>query len=349
MMLISSSSLQVTIGNPPRFNKERMQYGTKPQPKGLVVMFPGVKERRRVCQAKGKCKREKRTAILSCLSRMKSMMQVSHSSITPAYELYSTFCRETTLHGLKHTVDPSVHVCERLLWFLVGIGAFFGAIYCALSQWYRYNSEPVVMSMQRDYRQWWTAFPAVTACFMERIDPEKARQYIQSQWNVTEESNQDSYSYYYGFLDLITDVSFRTNLQNFWKYQNDDTVKDIDLMLLAFELHPDTNLKFYWLPVMTEVGMCITYNSAYSQFQNALKEMSLKDWQLHRCHYLSGQCFLRIDSADTVRYFIHSPFEISTALSNPTGEIMPGEELILDFKVCIGLLKIIIHIMNDFI
>ncbi|XP_026314373.1 uncharacterized protein LOC113226070 [Hyposmocoma kahamanoa] len=31
-------------------------------------------------------------------------------------------------------------------------------------------------------------------------------------------------------------------------------------------------------------------------------------------------------------FFVHSPFEISTAISNPTGEIMPGEELIIDFK-----------------
>ncbi|KAL4708886.1 hypothetical protein ACJJTC_001685 [Scirpophaga incertulas] len=39
MMLISSSTLQVTIGNPPRFNKERMQYGMKPPPPPSCTAF----------------------------------------------------------------------------------------------------------------------------------------------------------------------------------------------------------------------------------------------------------------------------------------------------------------------
>ncbi|KAL4702376.1 hypothetical protein ACJJTC_018015 [Scirpophaga incertulas] len=39
MMLISSSTLQVTIGNPPCFNKERMQYGMKPPPPPSCTAF----------------------------------------------------------------------------------------------------------------------------------------------------------------------------------------------------------------------------------------------------------------------------------------------------------------------
>lgn len=53
-------------------------------------------------------------------------------------------------------------------------------MYCALSQWSRYNSEPVVVSLQRDYRSWWTTFPAVTACFSDRIDNDKAKETIET-------------------------------------------------------------------------------------------------------------------------------------------------------------------------
>ncbi|GBP38254.1 hypothetical protein EVAR_18134_1 [Eumeta japonica] len=62
-------------------------------------------------------------------------------------------------------------------------------------------------------------------------------------WNITEESDPEKYQYYYSFIELVTDVSFRTNLQNFWKYQTDDTVKDIDLLQLALNVHPTFPLK----------------------------------------------------------------------------------------------------------
>ncbi|XP_037299400.1 glycerophosphodiester phosphodiesterase 1 isoform X2 [Manduca sexta] len=83
---------------------------------------------------------------------------------------------------------------------------------------------------------------------------------------------------------------------------------------------------------MTEVGMCLSFNSVYAQYQYMLYETDWQPTQLLKCHYHSGQCYVRIDSSNTVRYFIHSPFEISTAISNPTGEVSPGEELIIDFK-----------------
>jgi len=31
------------------------------------------------------------------------------------------FCTRTTLHGLRHVVDPELHVIERFLWFIVFI------------------------------------------------------------------------------------------------------------------------------------------------------------------------------------------------------------------------------------
>ena len=64
-----------------------------------------------------------------------------------------------------------------------------------------------------------------------------------SKWNVTQESDPDKYQYYYEFVELIAEVSFRRNLQNFWKYQSDDSVNDIDLLQLALSVHPDHPLE----------------------------------------------------------------------------------------------------------
>ncbi|KAF9793655.1 hypothetical protein SFRURICE_002314 [Spodoptera frugiperda] len=287
-------------------------------------------------------KRQKRTAIFSCLTRTKSIIESIRVSISSIYNIYVGFCMETTLHGLKHTVEKKLHWLERLLWLFLTLSAFGGAVYCALTQYFRYNSEPVVVSLQRDYRGWWTTFPAVTACFLDRVQPDKARELVEDTWNVTEESDPEKYQYYYEFIELIADVSFRENLQNFWKYQTDDTVKGIDLLDLALTVHPSSVLQVivsnndhevHWNPVMTEVGMCLTFNSMYAEFQHMLQEVDWTPFDLLQCHYHSGRCSVRIDSMNNaVRYFIHSPYEISTAISNPTGEVLPGEELIIDYK-----------------
>ncbi|CAB3232202.1 unnamed protein product [Arctia plantaginis] len=206
-----------------------------------------------------------------------------------------------------------------------------------------YNSEPVVVSLERDYRSWWTTFPAVTACFIDRVEPEKARYVIESTWNVSQESDAVRFQYYMDFIELVADVSFRENLQNFWKYQADDTVKDLNLLELALAVHPNWTLdvtlsqkeaNVIWHPVMTEVGMCLTFNSLYAEFQYMRQDMKWIPQPLLQCHYHSGQCYVRVDSQSTaVRYFVHSPYEISTAISNPTGEVLPGEELVIDYKV----------------
>ncbi|CAB3222478.1 unnamed protein product [Arctia plantaginis] len=149
--------------------------------------------------------------------------------------------------------------------------------------------------------------------------------------------------YYMDFIELVADVSFRENLQNFWKYQADDTVKDLNLLELALAVHPNWTLdvtlsqkeaNVIWHPVMTEVGMCLTFNSLYAEFQYMRQDMKWIPQPLLQCHYHSGQCYVRVDSQSTaVRYFVHSPYEISTAISNPTGEVLPGEELVIDYKV----------------
>ncbi|XP_041968425.1 uncharacterized protein LOC121725488 [Aricia agestis] len=264
------------------------------------------------------------------------------SSIATVYSIYSKFCNETTLHGLKHTVAENFNELSRFLWFVLTVCAFTGAGYCALNQLGRYNSEPVVVSLQRDYRGWTTAFPALTACLLERVEQDKARAAIFRIWNITEEEDPEKYQYYYEFVELVAEISFRGNIQNFWKYQGDDSVDNIDLTALAREVHPpfelqvetsQRNLEVRWVQVMTEEGLCQTFNSAYAQYQ-VTDDHAWQEEPLMTCHYHSENCYVKINSmSNAMRYFIHSPYEISTAISNPTGEIYPGDELSTDFKV----------------
>ncbi|GBP38253.1 hypothetical protein EVAR_18133_1 [Eumeta japonica] len=89
-----------------------------------------------------------------------------------------------------------------------------------------------------------------------------------------------------------------------------------------------------WIPVMTEMGICMTFNSEYATYQFLFNDVEMDQEPLLQCHYHSAQCYVRIDTFNNaVRYFIHSPYDIPSAISNPTGEVLPGEEMVIDFKV----------------
>lgn len=66
----------------------------------------------------------------------------------------------------------------RCLWIvIVVLLSYYGWGFCQI-QINRYTINPTVVSIQKNYRDWTTVFPAVTVCFTSRVDKESARTYI---------------------------------------------------------------------------------------------------------------------------------------------------------------------------
>lgn len=59
--------------------------------------------------------------------------------------------------------------------FLVSIG---GAIRLCLVNWERYIANPTVVSLEKDYKNWFNPFPGATGCFTIRVDEDTAIEYI---------------------------------------------------------------------------------------------------------------------------------------------------------------------------
>lgn len=55
-----------------------------------------------------------------------------------------------------------------------------GVLYTCRYQWNRYVANPTVISLERDYRSWNGTLPSVTLCYLNKIDPSKADQFIQT-------------------------------------------------------------------------------------------------------------------------------------------------------------------------
>ena len=54
-----------------------------------------------------------------------------------------------------------------------------GAYLTCATQWYRYDANPTVVSLEKDYRSWNGSLPAFTLCYENKLNVEKAAAFIE--------------------------------------------------------------------------------------------------------------------------------------------------------------------------
>lgn len=74
---------------------------------------------------------------------------------------------------------------SRIIWLVVILLCCAGIGYTCAYQWNRYEANPTVISLERDYRHWNGTLPSVTLCYTIKIDPTKADDYIRRFFTLT--------------------------------------------------------------------------------------------------------------------------------------------------------------------
>ena len=124
------------------------------------------------------------------------------------------------------------------------------------------------MAVDRDYRQWTGPLPAITLCYHDHMNVEKANKIIQQVWNVTEDDVE--YFYFMEFLVAMVNASM-TNYVDLTRFSNDERFDDLELADIVkfidqdFQVDIDVFDKKSFMPshkIMTENGMCYVFNSA---------------------------------------------------------------------------------------
>lgn len=74
-------------------------------------------------------------------------------------------------------------LCDyRIIW-TIAIGlSIYGSTILGSSTWTRYQDNPTVISMDRDYKDWATLIPAVTLCPTNKIDDQNFDDLIQNKY-----------------------------------------------------------------------------------------------------------------------------------------------------------------------
>lgn len=80
----------------------------------------------------------------------------------------------------KKPIDVLIEcIYYRLIWAVAICLCLYGFVTSGRSAWTRYQENPTVISMDREYREWSTALPAVTVCPTDPINTTDVDELIQ--------------------------------------------------------------------------------------------------------------------------------------------------------------------------
>ncbi|XP_014243210.1 sodium channel protein Nach-like isoform X2 [Cimex lectularius] len=232
------------------------------------------------------------------------------------------FGNETTLHGIPHLIKPKVHYLEKIMWVVIVALSTGGAMSLILNSWNRYNANPTVISLEKDFRDWNLTFPASTACFLNRLNDTLADDYIYEKWGI--DPNTTEGEKYKAFLDSVVNLTW-ANMDSFKNFTDSEVFTSltgeqlVDIarnVMVEMIFHSNIFNPIYknisFEPTVTEMGYCYSYSSIVSSFLH-FKDQAVVTYKkdLPVCNYLNSLCYARIeDLPTTVKYYIHSPYEI---------------------------------------
>ncbi|XP_018327615.1 sodium channel protein Nach-like [Agrilus planipennis] len=228
----------------------------------------------------------------------------------------------TTVHGVNHIFNFKTLLIERVCWVLAVSFCFYGLCVIGLSNIRRFRENPTVISIEKDYRNWHNPFPAMTGCFVDKLDEELAESVIQEIWNITYSSPK--YEYYWKFLESVANLNYYT-LKSLESFENDTELNDIDVLDIALRIHPEFHGKF-----ATSHSRKATWKLTMSELENNENKEDL-----FTCHILNGLCYARFDSDPSrpIQYFAHSYLDIPHISMDPPILLDESGEIEINYRM----------------
>ncbi|XP_022190500.2 LOW QUALITY PROTEIN: sodium channel protein Nach-like [Nilaparvata lugens] len=177
---------------------------------------------------------------------------------------------ERRYKGLGGVLTSSFCHQAIAFWSMIVLAGAWGAIHMSLSTWHRYQVMPTVISMERDYKEWNTSFPAVTICPISKVD-ESLLEVVIGQEFPNEYNNEDMKEFVKELMNA--DYSTFSNIREYTGIRPDKFLSIIDETHENFSYslsssHSDVYGILDMVKSMTELGECYSFNSmvaVYSQ------------------------------------------------------------------------------------
>ncbi|KQS62314.1 uncharacterized protein Dere_GG22150 [Drosophila erecta] len=218
------------------------------------------------------------------------------------------FLQGSSIHGFIYLAKLGLSFIERVLWLAFICVALFSIISLSKRTWHRFQTSPMVISMDRNKLVWNTSFPSLTVCPHKRIDELKVEEYIVSHPDqfLSEEDQED-------FRDFIVKLASLTydNLETLPlnKSYGIPSAKYLELLYeLKWGFEPEISsgaaVKMFIYETQTEFGICHSVNSMVARY-NSYEYWRNGDWSIldHgdrvTVHPLDGEIYAQIINLST--------------------------------------------------
>ncbi|XP_065361239.1 pickpocket protein 28 [Calliphora vicina] len=82
-----------------------------------------------------------------------------------AWAIFSEYCDNSTIHGIKYLGEQKRPWLERLFWIMVFVCSIYLCASLTMNIWWKWNNNPVIVSFaEKSTPVWQIPFPAVTVC-----------------------------------------------------------------------------------------------------------------------------------------------------------------------------------------
>lgn len=245
---------------------------------------------------------------------------------------------ELSVHGFIFLVKRGTSIVERAVWLVCICIGVYGIIKLGTDTWNRYQTNPTVISMDRNKFAWNSSFPScksiemksfeslrnvllptVTVCPEKRIDEEKLTHYVNSHGDLY--PNESAKANVRTFLKRLATISFET-MGDFPLDIDSGISPDhyLDLMNeLKWDFIPEissgTSNKLQIMRTITEHGICDAVNSRVSYY-NTYEYWKANRWDLVKpnitvvVHPFDGEIYAQLTNLSTsYEVFFHGAME----------------------------------------
>ncbi|XP_029342234.1 pickpocket protein 11-like [Acyrthosiphon pisum] len=242
---------------------------------------------------------------------------------TNVFNFVSLFLSSSNIHGLNHLTDNMRHYiekCDRFIWVIAICLSIYGSAILGSSTWTRYQENPTVISMDREYKEWTTSLPAVTLCPTNKIDDQLFEELVQKNFtNYTEEEKEDLRT----FLVQLANATYGTfnEVPAYDRISPNEYLHYImslngDISYTISNSHVEIFSSIELVPSVTELGLCYSYNgyvAPYNDYKYWLRRnmSEFPKIEIMSGTPLDGDIFVQITSMNFGYLgFVHSPYEV---------------------------------------
>ncbi|XP_030560769.1 sodium channel protein Nach [Drosophila novamexicana] len=230
------------------------------------------------------------------------------------------FLQGSSIHGFIYLAKFGLNFVERMLWFAFICVALFSIISLSQRTWQRFQTSPMVISMDRNKLVWNTSFPSLTVCPHKRIDDIKLEDYILAHSEQFE--NEEDKEYFRDFIVKLASLTY-DNLETLPlnKSYGIDSNQYLDLLYeLKWSFEPEISsgaaVKMFIYETQTEFGTCHSVNSLVARY-NSFGYWRSGDWSIldHgdrvTVHPLDGEIYAQIINLSTAYdVYFHSAGDV---------------------------------------